>query len=271
MKIGFLLANFGTSYAHLRNMTIRLDQLGYDSAWVWDHYVSWNDPHEAVLEAFGVLPALAEATKRIRLGPLVANVINRHPARLAKLAATLSDVTHGRFELGIGAGGYEQEQAPFGIAVPPPAERVERVAEALQIVRALWSGEPVTFEGQYYQLHGAFCSPAPSPAPRLIVGASGPRLARIAGRYADGLNLQLRDAPRFAELITALDTGLADTRRTRAGFDLSLHLSWRDIWQTDIAARLETWAAQGFTRLIAHISDPFPIHEIEDLARQLGL
>ena len=54
MKIGFLLANFGTSYAHLRDMTIRLDQLGYDSAWVWDHYVSWNDPHEAVLLAFEV-------------------------------------------------------------------------------------------------------------------------------------------------------------------------------------------------------------------------
>jgi alkanesulfonate monooxygenase SsuD/methylene tetrahydromethanopterin reductase-like flavin-dependent oxidoreductase (luciferase family) len=271
MKIGFLLANFGTTYPHLRNTAIRLDQLGYDSAWVWDHYVSWNDPREAVLEAFGVLPALAEVTQRIRLGPLVANVINRHPARLAKLAATLGEISHGRFELGIGAGGYEREQLPFGIAVPPPAERVGRVAEALQIVRALWTGEPLTFEGQYYQLREAFCSPAASPAPRLIVGASGPRLARIAGRYADGLNLQLRDAPRFAELIAALEAGLAASRRSRAAFDLSLHLSWRDIWQTDMVAQLEKWAAQGFTRLIVHISDPFPIYEIEELARRLGL
>src|SRR5215212_6865171 len=115
IPIGVVLAPFGAGYTELREAAQQLDQLGFDSVWVWDHYMSWNDPRESVLECWTTLAGLAEATRRIRLGPLVANNTNRHPGRLAKVAATLHELSGGRLELGIGAGGRAVEQSLFGI------------------------------------------------------------------------------------------------------------------------------------------------------------
>src|SRR5215208_2789794 len=170
--------------------TRKLDQLGFDSVWVWDHYMSWNDPRESVLECWTTLAGLAEATRHIRLGPLVANNTNRHPGRLAKVAATLHELSGGRLELGIGAGGRAVEQSLFGIDQGDRAERTARLAEALQIIPALWTGEPVTFQGRYYQLNDAIAAPRQHPRPRIIVGGRSVTMARLAGQYADGLNLQ---------------------------------------------------------------------------------
>lgn len=267
LPIGFCLTPFGVTYAQAREAARVIDDAGYDSLWTWDHYVSWNDPREPVLEGLTTLAGLAEATNRIRLGTLVANNTNRHPARLAKIAATLHELSGGRFELGIGAGGYAAEQQPFGIVEPPDAERVARVSEALQIIKPMWTGQPVTFAGTYYTLRDAYCSPTIDPPPRLLVGASGPRMAGIAGRYADGLNLQWRNRKRFDSVFPALDQGLASSGRTRANFDLSLLAGWRDLG-TEPLRTLEDWAAQGFTRIIIFISAPFPLREIEVLAQQ---
>src|SRR5919199_527694 len=112
ITVGFCLATFGTPYVQVREAAQHLDDLGFDSVWVWDHYVSWNDPRESVLECWTTLAGLAEATSRIHLGPLVANNTNRHPGRLAKVAATLNELSGGRCEVGIGAGGLAFEQAP---------------------------------------------------------------------------------------------------------------------------------------------------------------
>jgi alkanesulfonate monooxygenase SsuD/methylene tetrahydromethanopterin reductase-like flavin-dependent oxidoreductase (luciferase family) len=269
--LGFVLHSFGVSYRELREATLRIETLGFESVWTWDHYVSWNDGREPVLEGLTTLAALAEATERVGLGVLVANNTNRHPARLAKIAATLHEVAAGRFELGLGAGGYAAEQVPFGLDEPPAAERVSRVEEALQVIKALWGGGPVSFAGQHYQLDGAYCAPALPAPPRLIVGASGPRMARIAGRYADGLNLQARDHAKFPALLAALDEGLAQSGRTRTGFDLSVHPAWNERWATSGPEELARWEAQGFTRVLLHFGAPFPLDAVAGLARQLGL
>jgi len=269
IPLGFCLVSFGTSYAEAREAAQVIDGAGFDSIWTWDHYVSWNNPLEPAIEGLTTLAGLAEATNRARLGVLVANNTNRHPARLAKIAATLQEIAHGRFELGIGAGGYAAEQAPFGIVEPPAGERATRVEEALQVIKGLWSGQPCSFAGRYYSLRNAVCAPAPNPAPRLIVGASGPRMVRSAGQYADGLNLQWHNRERFPELLAALDEGLGRAGRTRAGFDVSLHAAWRDLGD-DPAAALATWARLGFDRAIVWIKQPFPLREIEALAQRLG-
>ena len=270
IAVGFCLIPFGTTYAQAREAAQQLDALGFDSVWLWDHYVSWNDPHESVLECWTTLSGLAEATQRIKLGPLVANNTNRHPGRLAKVAATLQEIAHGRLELGLGAGGLAYEQAAFGIVQGSSVERVEAVEEALQIIPALWSGEPVTFAGKHYQLDNAIVAPAPQPRPPIIFAAIRPRMALLAGRYADGLNVQWNNRSRFPQLFAALDEGLAERGRDRSDFDLSVHAGWNDFAHDPLGA-LTQWQQLGFTRAIMYVNAPFPLAAFEDVARQLGL
>ncbi len=270
LPIGFCLGTFGVSYAEVREAARLLDVLRFDSVWLWDHYVSWNDPREPVIEGLTALAALAEATQQIRLGPLVANNLNRHPGRLAKIAATLQEIARGRFELGIGGGGWKPEQEAFGIDQGTLNERTERVAEAVQVIRLLWSGEPVTFNGRYYRLTDAIVAPPPQPLPPLIVGARGTRLCRIAGRFADGLNVQWRDHARLDAQIAALDEGLAEAGRTRAAFDLSVHADWHDLL-SDPSTVLDRWQALGFTRAMIYVAAPFPVEDFRRLAQALHL
>lgn len=262
LKLGFGLSSFGSSYTHMREAAQQLEALGFDSLWTWDHYVSLGPREENVLEGLTTLAALAEASSRIKLGILVANNNNRHPARLAKIAATLQEIAQGRFELGIGAGGFEGEQLPFGLEVASIKERVDRVAEALPIIKGLWSGQPFSFTGRYYQLQDAICVPAPQPAPPIIVGVTGPRMARIAARYADGANLQWRHADKLSATLEALNAELAAQGRKRDSFDLSLAVSWNDIGQ-EPQDRMAEWQALGFQRLIVMIKAPFPIDQIQ--------
>jgi alkanesulfonate monooxygenase SsuD/methylene tetrahydromethanopterin reductase-like flavin-dependent oxidoreductase (luciferase family) len=269
LPVGLCLSTFGSSYAMMREAAQLIDDLGFDSLWVWDHYVSWNSAGEGVLDGLTTLAGLAEATRRARIGPLVANNTNRHPARLAKIAATLQDLSGGRFELGLGAGGLAFEQAPFGIDQGEDRERFGRLREAVQLIPALWSGEPVDFAGSYYQLSGAICAPAPVPRPRLILGALGPGIARLAGRYADGLNLHWNNRRRFPELIAAMDAGLQAAGRDRASFDLSLHPGLADLTHEPQAALAE-WEQMGFQRVIAYVNPPFPLKAIEKLAEELA-
>lgn len=268
LPTGFCLGTFGVSFASLRNTARLIDELRFDSVWLWDHYVSWNDPRESVIEGLTALGGIAEVTQRVHIGPLVANNLNRHPGRLAKIAATLQEMAQGRFELGIGGGGWKPEQEAFGIDQGSLDERTERVAEAIQVIRLLWSGEPVTFHGRYYRLTDAIVAPAPDPRPPIIVGARGARLCRIAGQLADGLNVQWRDRARLDEQMAALDEGLTEAGRTRAGFDLSVHADWRDL-QPDPGAALEQWKALGFTRTIIYLAAPFPVDELRRIAQEL--
>lgn len=266
IPIGVVLAPFGARYTELRAAAQELDQLGFDSVWVWDHYVSWNDPRESVLECWTTLAGIAEATRRIRLGPLVANNTNRHPGRLAKVAATLHELSGGRLELGIGAGGWEAEQAAFGIDQGDRAERTARLAEALQIIPALWTGEPVTFHGRYYQLNGAVATPRQAPPPRIIVGGRSVEVARLAGHSADGLNLQWGFRDSFPTVLAELDEALRERGRNRTTFDLSVHADWRDLMR-DPAGMLSQWGGAGFTRVILAASAPFPLGQFAQVAQ----
>jgi alkanesulfonate monooxygenase SsuD/methylene tetrahydromethanopterin reductase-like flavin-dependent oxidoreductase (luciferase family) len=268
IAIGICLPTFGTRYTQLRETARHIDALGFASIHVWDHYVSWNDPRESVLEAWTTLAGLAEATSRARIGPMVASNLNRHPGRLAKVAATLHELSGGRCDLGIGSGSEEQEQESFGIAVGDPAERVARLEEALQIIPALWAGEPVTFHGQYYHLTEAIASPPQKAPPRLIVAAGIPRTVRLAARYADGLVFPGNDRSRFPKLFAALDASLAECGRTRDGFDISLHVFWHAMEHDPLQALAE-WEGLGFTRVIVSVAAPLSLQPIEMLARQL--
>lgn len=265
IAIGFCLSTFGTRYKQLREAAKHIDEFGFASLHVWDHYVAWPDPNESVLEAWTTLAALAGVTNHARIGPLVANNLHLHPGRLAKVAATLHELSSSRCDLGIGSGAGGVEFESFGIAVGGVAERVARLTEALQIIPALWKGEPVTFHGKYYQLTEAIISPTQNPPPRLIVAAALPETARLAGRYGDGVNFAWVVHNRFPVLFNALETGLAERDAPYDSFDRSLHIRWTAL-ENDFSQALSEWEDMGFTRVIIYIEKPFPLAEIEDIA-----
>lgn len=164
------------------------EDLGYATVWMPDHFDTQWGPMVG-------LTAAAEATTTIRLGGLVFDNDYRHPAVLAKEMATLDVLSEGRVELGIGAGWLRSDYEQTGIAFDPPAARIDRLAEAVEVVKRLWSGGPVDFDGAHYTLRGAGCWPRPvqRPMPPVMIAGGGPKILGLAARTADivGFNTNL--------------------------------------------------------------------------------
>jgi len=166
------------------------EALGFDSLWLTDHLTRTAKPDDPYFEAWTLLSALAVVTKRPRLGVLVSSNTFRHPSVLAKQAVTLDHISGGRLELGIGAGWFELEHEMFGLEFPPTGELVDRYAEALDLLDRYLRNDITSFEGAFYTLREAPNRPAPvqKPRPPLVLGAHGPRMIRLAARYADTWN-----------------------------------------------------------------------------------
>ena len=164
----------------------RLDAAGYAGVWAWDHFMGKGDPTVPVVECWTALSMAAAQTERMTVGSFVLNVMNRHPALVARMASTLQILSGGRLVLGIGIGGAPKEHEAYGIDFPAAPERVARLEEAVAVIRALWTGGPVTRESPFYPLHEAFAHPVPNPLPPIIVGGETPAGARLAGRIGDG-------------------------------------------------------------------------------------
>jgi alkanesulfonate monooxygenase SsuD/methylene tetrahydromethanopterin reductase-like flavin-dependent oxidoreductase (luciferase family) len=185
-RIGVALGSIGATPEWWLESAIRLDTAGYRTLWSWDHFVGGGDRTVPVVEQWTILAAAAGATKRIGLGTFISNVMNRHPAVLARMASTLQGASGGRLTLGIGIGGGAKEHVAFGIDFPKADERVRRLEEAVAVIRALWSGGPATRDGTFYPLTDAYARPAPEPVPRILIGAAVPRGVRLAARIGDG-------------------------------------------------------------------------------------
>jgi alkanesulfonate monooxygenase SsuD/methylene tetrahydromethanopterin reductase-like flavin-dependent oxidoreductase (luciferase family) len=267
MKIDVLLIPVGACYPDMRAAALAAEESGFDGVWTWDHL---RDPEEAaeagVPEAWTVLTALAEATRRITLGPLVLNTGLRHPGVLANMAATLQQVSGGRLLLGIGAGAtpsmaYAREQAALGMEVAGDRVRAERVAETAQVLRRLWSGDRSSFAGSQFRLDRPSGYLRPDPPPPIIVGGFGPRMAAIAGRHADGFNTQAMH-PDLAELGRVARDAHAAAGRDPARFGLSVFAGLSERWLregTPERARLER---AGVDRLILLTSPPYDLAAI---------
>ena len=177
----------GFDYAYLREIFRVADGLGYAGASLYDLL---SIP---TLECWTTLSALAAETERLRLIPLALANLYRHPATLAKMAATLDVISEGRLVLGIGAGGGESDHKAYGLPYPSTRERAAMLGEAVQVIRLLWSGERVSFEGEHYRLDNALCDPAPvqRPGPPILIGGHGERhLLRVAAAHADITNMR---------------------------------------------------------------------------------
>lgn len=163
---------------------LHAEQRGWDGVWMSDHLMPSREPLATpVVECFTTLAAIAVVTQRIRVGSLVASNTFRHPAVVAKMAATISELSNGRFTLGIGAGWQVNEHSALGIELPAPAGRLEALDEACTIIRALLSGARVSYSGKYYNMVDAQQHPS-APVP-LLVGAKGQRALEVVARHAD--------------------------------------------------------------------------------------
>ena len=179
-------------------MSRAAEDVGFDSIWVGDHLLYRGDgqPERGPWEAWTLLAALAAATQRVELGPLVACAAFHPPGLIAKMAATLAEVSGGRFVLGLGAGWNEEEFRAFGL---PFERRVSRFEESFGIVRRLLAGERVTLAGRHWQAHDAVLLPAPTTRPRLMIGSNGPRMLAITLPHVDAWNTWYEDFGNRAE------------------------------------------------------------------------
>jgi F420-dependent oxidoreductase-like protein len=204
---------------------VAAEQSGFDTVFVMDHFYQlpmMGAPEQEMFEAYTLLGALAARTERIRLGTLVTGVTYRHPSHLAKAVTALDVISAGRALLGIGAAWFELEHRSLGFAFPPLRERYERLVDALEICRGMFTQEATTYRGTHYSVDNAFNSPRPvnGRIPILIGGQGEQKTFRLAAQYADELNTiaQFADLPRKLE---ALQRHLDDLGRDRADITVS--------------------------------------------------
>src|SRR5579875_3454193 len=183
-----------STWEELRDVWVAADTIPlFESAWNWDHFYPLSEPFEGPnFEGWTMLAAMAEATRRIRIGCQVTGMIYRHPAVLANMAATIDVISGGRLELGLGAGWNEMETGAYGIDLPPLRERFDRFDEGVEAIAGLLSQETTTLNGRYVRLTEARCEPKPvqRPYPPITIGGAGKtRTLRTVARWAQQWNV----------------------------------------------------------------------------------
>jgi F420-dependent oxidoreductase-like protein len=185
----------------------RIEELGYESLWVYDHFHTIPVPtQEVTYEAWTLMAALAASTKTVRLGQMCTCNTYRNPAYLAKVAASIDVISAGRLEMGIGAGWYEHEHDGYGYPFLPPGQRLGMLREGVEIMKALWTEDVVDYEGRHYRLKGAIGQPKPVQRPHIplwIAGGGEKVTLRIAARHGaySNFGVELETFIRKSELL----------------------------------------------------------------------
>jgi F420-dependent oxidoreductase-like protein len=193
MRFGIKTAPQHTTWTAMLDVWRAADDIElFESAWNFDHfYPIFSDSTGPCLEGWTMLAAMAQATRRIRIGCQVTGMIYRHPAVLANMAATVDVVSGGRLDVGLGAGWNQEECDAYGIELPPLRERFDRFDEGVEAIILLLSQETSTFDGTYVQLRDARCEPKPvqRPHPPIVIGGNGrTRTLRTVARFAQHWN-----------------------------------------------------------------------------------
>jgi F420-dependent oxidoreductase-like protein len=193
IEFGVKTGQGGYTYDELSKVWSSAEELGYDSAWLYDHfYALGGDKTQPCLEAWTTLSALAAVTKRLKIGTMVTCVNYRQPSLLAKIAATVDVLSKGRLVFGIGAGWLEEEYRAYGYTFPNQSTRIRQLKEAMIVIKKLWTEDSASFRGRFYSIQNATCAPKPLQKlhPRILVGINRGKktLPYLAAKYADGFN-----------------------------------------------------------------------------------
>lgn len=275
IPIGVNLTSIGVLSAWWRESAQEVEKAGFAGVWCWDHFISRGKKTDSVLECWTTLAAAAGATSTLKVGSFITNVMNRHPAVLARMLATIWDQSDGRVELGIGVGGYAPEMEAYGISFPEPPERVKVLEEAVAVLRLLWAGGPANYDGQYLHLKEAWAHPAPEPPPRIIVGGEKPGGARLAARVGDGWTT---NAPDYERLLPIHLEELSAHGRSRAQMAhlVAVTLSRdepldRQPLIADMAGFAAEWQEKGADELIVNWVRPAELPALLDAAERACL
>jgi F420-dependent oxidoreductase-like protein len=203
------------------------ERLGFESGWLYDHFHRWPSATEnAVFESFTGLTGVAGVTKRLRLGHLVICAGFRNPALVAKMASTLDVISGGRFDLGIGAGWYQDEWRAYGYDYPDKATRLAGLADQLEVIAHMLRPGPATFVGRHARVEGAVNEPKPVQARLpIMVGGNGPNVTwRLAAKYADELNLDCLSVRQTREALPVVAMRCEEIGRDPADLRVSVHV-----------------------------------------------
>lgn len=275
LRFGLKLSGQDTSVDTLRTVWRVADEAGFDHVWDFDHLAAIGDagPDRPIFEGWALQAAMAEATKRARIGCLVTGNTYRHPVLLAKQAVTVDHLSGGRLEFGIGAAWAEIEHAMYGIEGLD--HRVGRLSESLQIIKSLWTEERTNFAGRYYHLTDAIANPKPvqKPYPPIWIGASGDSTLRLVARHADVWNASGGgDTEKMREMIAKLEDACGAIGRDVAEIRRSLQFGWDGADRAMLLDESARYLELGFTEQVIYLRGPDPATvagKVADLLPQL--
>lgn len=281
VRVGLKYAPMATTPERMREVWTAADEAGFDHLWIMDHFMplvrsatGWYqfEPTDTVFEAWTTLAAMAEATKRIRIGVNVTGNLYRHPSVLAKTAATVDRFSGGRLEFGIGAAWAEFEFTTLGIPFPPARERMDRLAEACDVLKLLWTEDVASYDGRYYKLEGAISEPKPvqKPHPPIWIGGSGEkRTLRIAAQHADVWNIVGAPPDEALRLSRVLDAHCAEVGRDPAEIRRSIGVPFRPEDPDRTLRDAEALVERGFTELLITVKGDDAPRQVDAAAELL--
>ncbi len=260
-----VLSPFAADGAELVDIARFADELGFDGLWTLDHFSGSMLGRPWSRDPFTLLGGFAAATSSLRVGPLVANMMNRHPALLASAASTLQSMAEGRAVLGVGSGAapgsrFAGEQDAIERALYTAPERRRYLTETIEAVRLIWAGGG-DYDGEFVRLNGLDGVVGPEPLVPIVVGASGRRTVEVACEHADGLNLRITDAA---------DELLQFARSATAGraFEISTH---EDLdADHPLGGEVDRWIELGVDRRTLVVKQPVDRATLESIATRLN-
>lgn len=226
LEFGVQLWQEQFSYEEMVEAMGEVEDLGYDSAWLYDHFypmsegTSWDIP-----ESWTLLSALAAETDDIDLGVLVTCNSYRNPAVLAKIAATVDVISGGRLQFGIGAGWHEEEHNAYDIQFPDAITRIEMLSESVSVIKRIWTENKVNYEGNYYQIDGLVSYPKPlqEPHPPVLIGGKGDSTLKVVAERADKSNFVDCSVEEFRERLEVLKDHCSEVGRDFEDIEKTWH------------------------------------------------
>ena len=260
LRFGLKASGQWISIEQLRAVWRIADEGGFDHLWDFDHLatIGPQGPDGPIYEGWALQAAMAEATRRVRIGCMVTGNTYRHPVVLAKLAVTVDHLSGGRLEFGIGAAWAEIEHQMYGIEGLD--HRVGRLSESVQIIKSLFTKDRTDFDGRYYRLKDAIANPKPvqKPYPPLWIGAQGDSTLRLTARHADVWNISGGDSEFVGPLIDKFDAACHEVGRDPGEVRRSIQFGWdgKDVGElVELSGR---YHELGVTELVIYLRGTDP-------------
>ncbi len=258
IKFGVLIPQQSLDFPTVNEISKKSEELGFDSVWLVDHLLPYDAPRVPIsspmLECWTTLAALSRETNNLKIGPLVTCNIFRRPQILAKMGATLDVISRGRLLFGIGACWFKPEFEQYGMPFPRIAERIDRLKEAIQIIKAMWTLDKASFSGKYYSISNAICEPKPlqKPHPKFWIGAEGEKMLRVVAEYANVWNFASDINPytveEYKEKKKILDKLCGEYKRNSEEIEQSwLGITLTASSRTDLRSKIEKYKPEDMS------------------------